>query len=175
LHALLAASENARVRWDTRHSGENWIRTNKISVEERFRQLESAPVSVQIASALDKAHRAGIAHRDLKPGNIMLSKGGAKLLDFGLAKQRHSAMVGSGYDARSENRTGPGVVMGTAQDMTPEQLEGRDADARTDLFAFGVVLFEMLTGKKARSGSAANSSGRILIATLRLRFWSRAR
>ena len=115
--------------------------------------LTKGPLSVdraleyatQIASALDKAHRAGIVHRDLKPSNVMLTKAGAKLLDFGLAKQRQSAVSAT----RDAELTGPGVILGTAQYMAPEQVEGKEADARTDLFAFGLVLFEMLTAKKA--------------------------
>ena len=101
----------------------------------------------QIASALDRAHRAGIIHRDLKPGNVMLTKAGAKLLDFGLAKTRDGVTLGD--SAAGDDLTAPGVILGTAQYMAPEQLEGKEADARTDVFAFGSVLYEMLTGKKA--------------------------
>ncbi len=103
--------------------------------------------AAQIASALDKAHRAGIVHRDLKPGNVMLTPGGAKLLDFGLAKPR--TRVAHANDMTSPDLTGPGTVLGTAQYMAPEQVEGKDADNRSDLFAFGTVLHEMLTGRKA--------------------------
>jgi serine/threonine protein kinase/Tol biopolymer transport system component len=102
---------------------------------------------VQIASALNSAHRAGIVHRDLKPGNIMLTGGGAKLLDFGLAKPRTAAAPVD--EGSSRDLTGPGTVLGTVQYMAPEQIEGKEADARSDLFAFGVVLHEMLTGKRA--------------------------
>ena len=101
----------------------------------------------QVASALDRAHRAGIVHRDLKPGNIMLTKSGAKLLDFGLARTAHG--VGLGGERSESDLTAPGVILGTARYMAPEQLEGKEADARTDLFAFGSVLYEMLTGRKA--------------------------
>ena len=93
---------------------------------------------IQIAEALDKAHRAGVVHRDLKPGNVMLTKSGAKLLDFGLAKSTTDvgfAMV----DGETEHRplTQEGTILGTFQYMAPEQLEGLEADARTDIFAFG--------------------------------------
>ena len=106
--------------------------------------------AAHIASALDKAHRAGIVHRDLKPANVILTPGGATLLDFGLAKAL--AGVAEAGTAWPRELTGPGVVLGTAQYMAPEQIEGKEADARSDLFAFGAVLHEMLTGKKAFDG-----------------------
>ena len=114
----------------------------------------------QIASALDRAHRAGIVHRDLKPGNIMLTKSGAKLLDFGLAKTGRAVSF-SGEESMSD-LTAPGVILGTAHYMAPEQLEGKEADARTDLFAFGSVFYEMLTGRKAFQAP----SDAMLIATI---------
>src|SRR4030095_11922975 len=103
--------------------------------------------AAQIASALDRAHHAGIVHRDLKPGNVMLTPDGAKLLDFGLAKPRTG--VADAGSALPRELTGPGTVLGTAQYMAPEQVEGKEADARSDLFTFGAVLHEMLTGTKA--------------------------
>jgi Tol biopolymer transport system component len=122
----------------------------------------------EIADALDKAHRQGIVHRDLKPGNVMLTKSGVKLLDFGLAKAMSPATPQSGLTAMATVAGGPslteaGTILGTFQYMAPEQLEGKEADARSDIFAFGSVLYEMATGKKAFSGvSQASLIGAIL-------------
>ena len=118
---------------------------------------------LEIADALDKAHRQGIVHRDLKPGNVMLTKSGVKLLDFGLAKAVAPAAARSGVSATElptqmgRDLTAEGTILGTFQYMAPEQLEGRDADGRTDIFAFGAVLYEMATGKKAFSGRSQAS------------------
>jgi len=105
----------------------------------------------QIADALDKAHRQGIVHRDLKPANVMLTKSGAKLLDFGLAKGEEIFQGGDPGSSPTMSRplTTQGTIVGTMQYMSPEQLEGKEADARSDIFAFGAVLYEMATGKKA--------------------------
>ena len=113
----------------------------------------------QVAEALDKAHRAGVVHRDLKPGNIMLTKAGVKLLDFGLAKlgDPRGETVGSALPTRQKPLTEEGSILGTFQYMAPEQLEGKEADERTDLFAFGAVLYEMLTGKRAFEGKSQAS------------------
>jgi Tol biopolymer transport system component/predicted Ser/Thr protein kinase len=104
----------------------------------------------QIADALDKAHRQGIVHRDLKPGNVMLTKAGAKLLDFGLAKGGEILQgdIGSSPTV-SRPLTAQGTILGTIHYMSPEQLEGKEADARSDIFSFGAMLYEMATGKKA--------------------------
>ena len=105
---------------------------------------------VEIASALDRAHREGIVHRDLKPGNIFLTKSGAKLLDFGLAQ---TAVPPRARDATEEKRlTEEGMVVGTVQYMAPEQISGAAVDTRTDIFAFGAVLYEMVTGVVAFDG-----------------------
>jgi len=114
---------------------------------------------MQIADALDKAHRQGIVHRDLKPGNVMLTKSGVKLLDFGLAKAIAAPSQQASLTALPTQHalTQEGTILGTFQYMAPEQLEGREADARTDIFAFGCVLYEMATGKKAFSGATQAS------------------
>ncbi len=133
-------------------------------------QVESTlRYGVEIADALDKAHRQGIVHRDLKPGNVMLTKSGVKLLDFGLAKAMAAPAPPSGVTSlptvmgSANNLTQEGTILGTFQYMAPEQLEGKEADGRSDIFAFGSVLYEMATGRKAFSGaSQASLIGAIL-------------
>ncbi|MBZ5626224.1 MAG: serine/threonine protein kinase, partial [Acidobacteriia bacterium] len=110
----------------------------------------------QILEALDAAHRKGITHRDLKPANILVTKQGIKLLDFGLAKQS-GPLPGAGDDTLTQGLTQRGEIVGTLQYMSPEQLQGKETDARSDLFAFGCVLYEMLTGKGAFEGESAAS------------------
>jgi Tol biopolymer transport system component len=114
-------------------------------------------LGVEISDALDKAHRQGIIHRDLKPGNIMLTKSGAKLLDFGLAKAALPLAAGATLTATA-TRTTPvtqqGTIVGTFQYMSPEQVEGKEVDARSDIFSFGAVLYEMLTRRRAFPGKS---------------------
>ena len=124
------------------------------------KRLEQGPLplaqaleyAIQIVDALDKAHRRGIVHRDLKPGNVMLAKSGVKLLDFGLAMWQTPA-AGVAFDdptrAGSHALTAEGTILGTLQYISPEQLEGKPSDARTDIFAFGAVAYEMITGRSA--------------------------
>ena len=117
---------------------------------------EGLKLGIEIADALDKAHRRGVVHRDLKPTNVMLTETGTKLLDFGLAKFKAGGPGGpSGLSALTRtDLTTPGTMIGTVQYMAPEQLEGSEADARTDIFAFGVLLHEMVTGKRAFVGKS---------------------
>jgi Tol biopolymer transport system component len=115
--------------------------------------------AAQITDALDTAHRHSVIHRDVKPGNIMLTKTGAQLLDFGLAKMR-TAEAAAGMTAlptQTTPLTGEGTILGTLQYMAPEQLEGLEADLRTDIFALGAVIYEMATGRKAFAGKSQAS------------------
>ena len=128
-------------------------------------------IATQIADALDRAHRAGIIHRDLKPGNVMITKSGAKLMDFGLARQAVPGAAGAGSASgagitvaaltQSPTMASPltvqGTLVGTFLYMAPEQLEGKDADARTDLWSFGCMLYEMATGRRAFEGKSQAS------------------
>src|SRR5437868_5815574 len=114
-------------------------------------------LGVEIASALDRAHQQGVIHRDIKPGNIMITKTGAKLLDFGLAKDSVLSPQSSVLETQKKPLTEEGTILGTFQYMAPEQLEGQPADARTDIFALGAVLYEATTGKRAFDGKSRAS------------------
>ena len=126
---------------------------------------QTLKAGIEIADALDRAHKQGIIHRDLKPGNIMMTKSGVKLLDFGLAKHRAlgvesqiSQLSSLPTEATPQQAlTEQGTIMGTFQYMSPEQLEGKEADARSDIFGFGCVLYEMASGRKAFTGKSRAS------------------
>src|ERR1035438_3348672 len=119
--------------------------------------------AIDICEGLDRAHRSGVIHRDLKPGNIMLTKTGAKLMDFGLAKSVAIAaslvsnVTATSFTPASHPLTMQGTVVGTVQYMSPEQVEGKEADARSDIFSLGCVLYEMATGKRAFEGKSMAS------------------
>ena len=144
--------------------GVDYLVMECVEGETLAKRLEKGPLPLdqvlkygaQIADALDKAHRSGIIHRDLKPGNIMLTPTGAKLLDFGLAKP--TAMIGAATLTAAVTKTTPvtqeGTVVGTFQYMSPEQIEGKELDGRSDIFSLGAVLYEMLTGQRAFQGKS---------------------
>ena len=153
------------------HEGMEYLVMELIEGESLGDRLLKGPLPIQmvlkhgieIASALDAAHRQGIVHRDLKPGNVMLTKAGAKLLDFGLAKSGPLITSSSSVSQMAESPTQhqplteQGTILGTFQYMAPEQLEGLEADARTDLFAFGALLYQMATGQPAFQGRTRTS------------------
>jgi hypothetical protein len=125
-----------------------------LSVEEALR------LAIQMAEALEAAHRKGIVHRDLKPSNVLVSKVGVKLLDFGLAKMRALTVT---EEAPTQPITGEGTILGTLQYISPEQLQGMEADARSDIFAFGLTVYEMVTGRRTfEASSQASLIGAIL-------------
>ncbi len=154
------------VLYDIGHQeGVDYIVMECVEGETLAKRLEKGPLPLdralkygaQIAEALDKAHRSGIVHRDLKPGNIMLTPTGAKLLDFGLAKPTSPIATLATLTSATPQRTPltqEGMVVGTFQYMSPEQVEGKELDGRSDIFSLGAVLYEMLTGKRAFDGKS---------------------
>jgi len=157
---------NICVLHDVGHQdGIDYLVMECVEGESLAQRLEKGPLPLeqvlkfgaQIADALDKAHRSGVVHRDLKPGNIMLTPTGAKLLDFGLAKPAVPLTSGATLTAtsmRTTPMTQEGTVVGTFQYMSPEQIEGKDLDGRSDIFSLGAVLYEMLTGQRAFEGKS---------------------
>jgi eukaryotic-like serine/threonine-protein kinase len=161
------------------HDGTDFLVMEYLEGETLSERLKRGPlpleqfwkIAIEVADALDKAHRAGIVHRDLKPANVMLTKAGAKLLDFGLAKTAGDGLAAAAGTSPSQSvfsaamtRSSPaspltsaGAIVGTVQYMAPEQIEGKDADARSDIFSFGLVLYEMLTGARAFEGKTQAS------------------
>jgi Tol biopolymer transport system component len=148
-------------------NGVDFLVLEKIEGETLAARLARGPLpidqvlrlGIQIADALDRAHRGGIVHRDLKPENIMLAKNGAKLMDFGIARPARRKAAGDASTTPSgvETVTTEGTILGTFQYMPPEQLEGKEADVRSDLWALGCVLYEMATGKQAFEGTSQAS------------------
>ncbi len=148
--------------------GVNFLVMELVEGETLERRLLKGPLppeqtlrfAAQIADALATAHKLGITHRDLKPSNIMLTKSGTKLMDFGLAKQSGPAPLSAALPEMTTEQsklTGEGTIVGTVQYMAPEQLEGKEADARADIFGLGEVTYEMATGKPAFSGKSRAS------------------
>src|SRR5215469_7041927 len=144
--------------------GVDYLVMEFVEGETLAKRLEKGPLPLeqvlklggQIADAMDKAHRSGVVHRDLKPGNIMLTPVGAKLLDFGLAKPapRMASLATLTATKNDSPLTEEGTVVGTFQYMSPEQVEGKDLDGRSDIFSLGAVLYEMLTGQRAFQGKS---------------------
>ena len=155
-----------------RENGVDFLVLERIEGETLAARLARGAMSInhvlrtgmEIANALDRAHRGGLVHRDLKPGNVMLSKSGAKLMDFGLARASAgpgsplvSSFAATQAPTMEQPVTAEGTIVGTFQYMAPEQLEGKEADARSDLWALGCVLYEMATGKRAFAGESQAS------------------
>jgi Tol biopolymer transport system component len=146
--------------------GENYLVMELLEGETLAERLTKGPLpleqviryGIEIGEGLERAHRAGIVHRDLKPSNVMITKSGAKLLDFGLAKPARPVWD-TGADGLTQRKplTEEGTIIGTIQYMAPEQLDGKDADARTDIFTLGAVLYEMITGRRAFEGKTKTS------------------
>jgi len=153
------------VLYDVGHQdGIDYLVMECVEGETLGKRLEKGPLPLeqvlkygaQIAEALDKAHRSSVVHRDLKPGNIMLTPSGAKVLDFGLAKPAAIVLTGATLSAAAPRTpmTEEGTIVGTFQYMSPEQVEGKELDGRSDIFSLGAVLYEMMTGKRAFEGKS---------------------
>ena len=159
------------------HDGTSYLVMEYLEGETLADRLRKGPlpldsflkIGIEVCEGLEKAHCSGVVHRDLKPGNIMLTKNGTKLMDFGLAKAIPTATATPGLTASfdtpaaSQPLTAQGTVMGTFQYMAPEQVEGREADARSDIFSLGAVLYEMITGKRAFEGKSPLSVASAII------------
>src|SRR5690348_3705925 len=153
------------VLYDVGHQGgTDYLVMECVEGETVAKRLEKGTLSLeqalkygaQIADALDKAHRSGVVHRDLKPGNVILTATGAKLLDFGLAKPAAPVLPSVTLTAATPHSpmTEEGTIVGTFQYMSPEQVEGKEVDGRSDIFSLGAVLYEMVTGKRAFEGKS---------------------
>src|SRR5262245_37659056 len=118
-----------------------------------MRPQEPVRLALQIAGALEATHDKGIGHRDVEPANILLTRSGIKVLDFGLAK--HDQAVAAGLSEFPTMTTEAGLIVGTAAYMSPEQAQGKSIDHRSDIFAFGLVLYELLSGRRAFSGETS--------------------
>jgi serine/threonine protein kinase len=158
------------------HVGTSYLVMEYLEGETLAARLSKGPLpieqvlkyGIEICDGLEKAHRSGVVHRDLKPGNIMLTKSGAKLMDFGLAKASilaNTPSSGLTQTLATPPLTMEGTVVGTFQYMSPEQVEGKEADARSDVFALGAVLYEMVTGKRAFEGKTAASAIAAILAS----------
>src|SRR5436309_754132 len=153
--------------------GVDYLVMECVEGETLAKRLEKAPLplelvlkfGMQIADALDKAHRSGVVHRDLKPGNIMLTPTGAKLLDFGLAKPVAPLASLATVTATKQEPpvTEQGTIVGTFQYMSPEQVEGKEVDGRSDIFSLGAVLYEILTGQRAFEGKSQLSTASAIL------------